>query len=87
PQFSPLHNISSQTPPAIVFLGDSDSLIPVKTLEAFQQKMQSAGVRCETKVFPGMPHGFFNYGKYDNKPYEETIAATDQFLRSLGWID
>ena len=86
PEFSPAHNISQTTPPAIVFLGDSDKLIPVSTLTEFQKKMQAAGVRCETQIFPGMPHGFFNHGKYDNRPYEETIRATDRFLESLGWL-
>ncbi|MEQ9410876.1 MAG: alpha/beta hydrolase fold domain-containing protein [Fuerstiella sp.] len=86
PEFSPAHNITKDTPPAIVFLGDSDSLVPVKTLEAFQAKMQHAGVRCETMIFPGMPHGFFNHGKYKNVPYVKTVRAADQFLAELGWL-
>jgi acetyl esterase/lipase len=85
-EFSPMHNITADTPPAIVFLGDSDSLIPVSTLEHFQNNMQAAGVRCESKVFAGMPHGFFNPGKYGNKPYVETVRAADRFLASLGWV-
>jgi len=76
-EFSPAHNITRETPPTIVFLGDSDKLIPVATLESFQAKMKSAGARCETIVFPGMPHGFFNKGKYDDVPYTKTDRAAD----------
>lgn len=86
-EFSPLHNISSTTPPAIVFLGDMDTLIPVRTLESFQSRMQDAGVTCETMIFPGMAHGFFNFGRHDNMPYRKTVHAADRFLASLGWLE
>jgi acetyl esterase/lipase len=85
-EFSPLHNISSDDPPAIVFLGDRDELIPVETVNEFKKQMNAAGVACEVMIFEGMPHGFFNYGKYDNKPYHETIRAGDRFLTELGWL-
>ncbi len=85
-EFSPAHNITAATPPAIVFLGDSDDLIPVATLNSFQEKMKAVGCRCETQVFPGMPHGFFNHGKHGNRPYTETVVAADRFLESLGWL-
>ena len=38
-------------------------------------------------IFDQMPHGFFNYGKYDNKPYYETVLAADKFLAKLGWLE
>lgn len=85
-EFSPAHNITSETPPAIVFLGDMDKLIPVATLEAFQKKMQQAGSKCETLIFPGMSHGFFNYGRSRNIPYNDTVRAADKFLAKLGWL-
>ena len=47
-EFSPAHNITKDDPPAIVFLGSQDKLIPVKTLETFKANMEKAGVRCET---------------------------------------
>ena len=85
-EFSPFHNVTSDDPPAIVFLGSADALIPVKTLEQFEAAMKQAGVKCETMVFEGKPHGFFNYGKYDNEPYYQTVTAADRFLASLGWL-
>lgn len=86
-EFSPFHNISPDDPPAIVFLGSKDALVPVATAETFQRSMEKAGVDCEVKIFEGMPHGFFNHGKYDNRPYYETVLAMDKFLGSLGWLD
>ena len=85
-EFSPFHNVSKDDPPAIVFLGSADKLIPVKTAEDFEAAMKKIGNRCETMIFEGKPHGFFNYGKYDNIPYYETVTAMDKFLTSLGWL-
>ncbi|GAB4141710.1 MAG: alpha/beta hydrolase [Planctomycetaceae bacterium] len=85
-KFSPFHNVSKDDPPALVFLGSADKLIPVKTAEKFEAAMKKAGVRCETMIFPGKPHGFFNYGRDGNKPYYQTVVAMDKFLTSLGWL-
>jgi acetyl esterase len=85
-EFSPAHNITKDDPPAIVFLGSTDNLIPVKTLETFKANMEKAGVRCETRIYEGQPHGFFNYGKSGNKYYNETVKEMDAFLVGLGWL-
>ncbi len=85
-EFSPFHNVSKDDPPAIVFLGSADKLVPVKTAYDFQAAMKKAGVDCEVMIFEDMPHGFFNHGKYDNKPYYETVLAADKFLAKLGWL-
>jgi acetyl esterase len=85
-EFSPSHNITKDDPPAIVFLGSQDKLIPVKTLETFKANMNQAGVRCETRVYEGQGHGFFNYGKSANKYFDETVKEMDAFLMSLGWL-
>jgi acetyl esterase/lipase len=85
-EFSPFHNVTKDDPPAIVFLGSADRLIPVSTAEKFQQRMKAAGVSCEVNIFEGKPHGFFNYGRDGNRPYYETVVAMDRFLTSLGWL-
>lgn len=58
-EFSPAHNISNDDPPAIVFLGSADALVPVSTAEAFLTKMKQAGNAGELMIFDGKPHGFF----------------------------
>jgi len=86
PVYSPFHNITADDPPALVFLGDQDTLIPVETAYSFEKQLKAVGVNCEVMIFEGMEHGFFNHGKHDNKPYLETIEACDRFLAGLGWI-
>jgi dienelactone hydrolase len=76
-EFSPAHNISADDPPAIVFLGTRDNLIPVATVERFQAKMKAAGVRCEAVFYDGQPHGFFNDAPWKSR----TLIEADKFLR------
>lgn len=82
-EFSPAHNVSKDDPPAIVFLGSEDRLVPVKALEDFRAKMQKESVRCEAFVYEGQPHGFFNREPWASK----TLIEADRFLGSLGWLD
>jgi acetyl esterase/lipase len=85
-QFSPAHNIRKGIPPAIVFLGSQDKLIPVATAEKFKADMESVGARSELMVFEGEGHGFFNFGRGDNTNYVETVLAMDRFLASLEFL-
>ena len=80
--FSPAHHVEKGAPPAIVFLGKSDKLIPVKVAEDFEAKMKKAGSRCDTHLYEGAGHGFFNAAPY----YQQTVIESDKFLASLGWL-
>ena len=82
-EFSPAHNISADDPPAIVFLGRNDKLIPVATVERFQSKMKSVGVRCDAIFYEQQSHGFFNREPFKSK----TLIEADKFLVSLGWLN
>ncbi len=84
-EISPLHNIRKGMPPAIVFLGDQDKLIPVSTAEKFKSQMEKVGSRSDLHVYKDQPHGFFNQGKKGNY-YEKTVLEMDRFLISLGWL-
>lgn len=81
-EFSPAHNITTSAPPAIVFLGDSDKLIPVSVARDFEAQMRKAGVRCVTHIYPKAGHGFFNRDPH----YTLTLIEADKFLASLGWL-
>ena len=81
-EFSPMHNIHKDMPPTIVYLGDSDNLIPVSTGETFQKKMKDLGLRSELHIYKNMPHGFFNKARF-----YETLLETDRFLTSLGYLE
>ena len=80
-QISPIHHVKKGAPPTIIFHGKADSTVPYATVEKFAEVMKSVGSRCELVGFEGQPHGFFNKAKYD-----ETLAATDAFLTSLGYL-
>ena len=81
-EFSPAHHISTSAPPAIVFLGDQDKLIPVSVLREFEAGMKKAGARCDAHVYPMAGHGFFNRDPH----FTLTLIETDKFLASLGWL-
>lgn len=80
-EFSPMHNLTKETPPTIVFLGTKDKLIPVSTAQEYKKIMEHNGVRCDLHLYEDQPHGFFNKAKYN-----ETVAEMDKFLISLGWL-
>jgi acetyl esterase len=79
--FSPLHNLSDKTPPAVIFLGDNDDLIPVSTAERFRDIMRSFGNRCDLHIYADQKHGFFNQSRF-----AETLLETDNFLTSMGYL-
>jgi len=80
-EISPLHHVKKGTPPTIIFHGKSDTTVPYSTVEKFAEVMKAAGNRCNLVGYEGQPHGFFNKAKY-----AETLAATDDFLVSLGYL-
>ena len=80
-EISPIHHVKKGTPPTIIFHGKADTTVPYSTVEKFTEVMKAAGNRCELVGYEGQPHGFFNKAKY-----AETLAATDAFLVSLGYL-
>jgi len=83
---SPYQHVKKGAPPAIIFHGKADTTVPYVTAEAFATKMVKAGNRCELAGYEGQTHGFFNYGRGGNEYYEKTMARTEEFLRSLGYL-
>jgi acetyl esterase len=78
--FSPMNNIDKTAPPTIIFLGTKDEIIPVKTVQTYQQKMKDLGLRCDLKLYEGLGHGFFN-------KHRGTLLDADKFLISLGYLE
>ena len=85
-EISPLHYVSSNGPPTIIFHGAKDKIVPIKDIERFQTKMMDVGNRCHIHQFKDMDHGFFNFGRHENRPFDETMRATESFLFSLGYL-
>ena len=84
---SPFHHVAPGVPPTIIFHGEKDTTVPVKTARLFGDAMLKAGNRCELIGYAGQTHGFFNYGRNDNQYYRQTLLALDQFLVSLGYLN
>ena len=84
-EISPMHNLSTRTPPTVVFLGSQDKHIPVATAEKYKMLMEEKAVRSDLHIYEGQKHGFFNFSHQEY--YEKTIAKMDQFLVSLGYLE
>jgi acetyl esterase len=78
---SPLHHVTDHLPPTLILHGRADTTVPFASAEAFTAEMQKKGNRCELVGYEGQQHGFFN-----NAKYAETLAETDKFLVSLGYL-
>lgn len=87
PAISPAHNITSDDPPAVVFLGTEDPLIPVSVAEKFQADMKEAGLKSVLHLYEGQPHGFFNEKKGGTEIFSDTLRKTDKFFAELGWLE
>lgn len=76
---SPTHRVDHLVPPTLILVGSQDAEVPVATVAAFCEKVQSADGRCEVEVYEGQGHGFFNQPLY----LEKTNQRVLQFLSAL----
>lgn len=86
-ELSPIHHVHQDAAPAIVFHGTEDAAVPYASAAAYAKAMKSAGVKCELATYEGAGHGFFNFGKSENKYFNDTMEKLDAFLVSLGWLE
>jgi acetyl esterase/lipase len=86
-EISPMHNIKSDLPPMIIFLGTLDGAFPVLNAEKFKELMDQSGNRCELKIYQGQKHGFFNYRDGKNEYFYKTVFDADIFLESIGYLN
>lgn len=84
---SPVHNIAPGVPPAIVFHGTADTTVPFANAQAFCDGLRKVSTRCDLFPYEGEKHGFFNHRGGENPWYDDTIAKTESFLRSLRILD
>jgi acetyl esterase len=84
-EFSPLHQIKAPFPPMIMQVGDQDKLISVEAIHKIEAAVKAADGQLKSIVYPGQPHGFFNYGRGD-RYFQATLIEVDKFLAALGWL-
>ena len=78
---APAENAAKIECDVLAFYGDADAGIDKDARDAFDRALDKAGVRHETTVYPGAPHGFF-----DKKADQFQEASTDAWDRSLAFI-
>jgi acetyl esterase/lipase len=83
---SPYHNIRKSLPPTLVLHGKGDTTVPYSTAEVYVKEATKTGLRAELAGYDGMPHGFFNFGRRDNKMFLATVTRMHEFLSSLGYV-
>ncbi len=88
---SPIHHVSGNAPPCIIFHGKADTTVPYATAEVFATEMNEAGVNCVLHGYENEEHSFFNAGRKPaegNEPaFPKTLAQLDAFLVELGWLE
>src|SRR5439155_15367449 len=78
---APADNAAKIECDVLALYGEADGGIDKDVRKAFDRALDKAGVRHETVVYPGAPHGFF-----DRKADQFQEASTDAWDRSLAFI-
>ena len=84
--FSPYNYIDKETPPTLIFHGDSDTTVDPQMVILFNSKMEMSNIFCKLFIYEGEEHGFFNYGRKLNGAFIDTVNKMDNFLVELGYI-
>jgi acetyl esterase/lipase len=79
-KLSPTLHVTKNTPPAILFYGADDRLLPQG--EEYVARARELGFRAEMFTAPGVGHGFFNRDPWK----ERTTARMDEFLVSINYL-
>lgn len=79
--FSPAHHVRRGLPPILILSGSKDSLITPQLIRDFQKRLAAVGGKSRFIEYPEAGHGFFNYGREQNKYFQWTMWETEKFLR------
>ena len=82
---SPWHHVGRDLPPTIMFFGTNDALLD--GARKFHDRAKKLGAPCELITYDGRRHGFFNFGRNNNKPFIDTMRHADRFLTALGYLE
>lgn len=71
--------INAQTPPAIIFHGQTDNKVPVANAVYVARQLDKAKIPVELHVFPGVGH---DLGIQSTGPEKEWLTLTEHWLRA-----
>jgi acetyl esterase/lipase len=81
-EISPIHHITANLPPAVLFQGEDDTVTPPDRAREFQKLMQENGNTCVLHLYPGEKHGFFNPRGDDYTICMDTIQKAESFIKT-----
>ncbi|WP_342587513.1 alpha/beta hydrolase [Halalkalibacter urbisdiaboli] len=84
-ELSPLHNIKKCLPPTLWMCGTTDEFYEQN--KNFAKLMVDKGNEINFITYEGMEHGFFHYGRHENRCFHDTIHRIEDFLKSLKFLN
>lgn len=83
-EMSPYHNEKKCLPPTLWMIGTEDDLFEQN--KAFVDRMITKGNDITWITYDDMEHGFFLYGRHENRPLNETKLKIEEYLKSIAFI-
>ncbi|MGI9472832.1 MAG: sulfatase-like hydrolase/transferase [Rubripirellula sp.] len=83
-RFSPAHQVKTGLPPILILSGGKDALIPPALIRKFQTRLEDVGGTSKFIEYPEAGHGFFNYGREENRYFQWTMWEFEKFLEAHG---
>ena len=85
--FSPYHFVNENTPPTVIFHGKKDKTVPYESVKFFDMKMKKFNNKSKLYLYEGEEHGFFNYQRKNQGPFNDTMLKAEKFLIDLGYVN
>ena len=79
-ELSPLHHLTTNLPPTLIFHGGADTLVPPDQSERFQKRALELGRTVELVIRPGKEHGWLSMF-WDMRRFGDWF---DRYLRAAG---
>ena len=82
--YTPARLVTSQTPPAFIFITSDDGVVPAEASVEFYSALKKAGVSAELHVFRHGPHGVGLGG--GDAALDQWPVLLSEWLRGQGWL-